>query len=120
MRQFQEELEAAVAALDSRYSELRATAQQKFGYLYDPADYPESLIGLFSIDFDFPSVEPPNYLQSLDPELYQREFERVQIRFEEAIRLTEEASIGEFSRLVSHLTERLSGNDDGKPKVFRD
>ncbi|MEI8384306.1 MAG: hypothetical protein WCJ09_29635, partial [Planctomycetota bacterium] len=23
-------------------------------------------------------------------------------------------------RLVSHLTERLSGGDDGKPKVFRD
>ena len=26
----------------------------------------------------------------------------------------------ELSRLVSHLTERLSGSDDGQPKVFRD
>jgi hypothetical protein len=26
----------------------------------------------------------------------------------------------ELSRLVEHLTERLSGQDDGKPKVFRD
>ena len=34
--------------------------------------------------------------------------------------LTEEALVGEFGKLVSHLTERLSGNDDGKPKVFRD
>ena len=26
----------------------------------------------------------------------------------------------ELAKLVSHLTERLSGQDDGKPKVFRD
>ena len=26
----------------------------------------------------------------------------------------------ELSELVSHLTERLAGSDDGKPKVFRD
>ncbi len=41
-------------------------------------------------------------------------------RFEEAVRLTEEAFVSEFGKLVSHLTERLSGSDDGKPKVFRD
>src|SRR4029079_18114497 len=26
----------------------------------------------------------------------------------------------ELARLVSHLAERLSGHDDGKPKIFRD
>ncbi len=36
------------------------------------------------------------------------------------MRLTEEAFVSEFGKLVSHLTERLSGSDDGKPKVFRD
>ncbi len=34
--------------------------------------------------------------------------------------LTEEAFVSELGKLVSHLTERLSGSDDGKPKVFRD
>jgi len=120
MRQFQEDLEDAVIALDNRYGELRATAQQKLGHLYNPADYPDSLIGLFSLEWDFPSVEPPNYLQHLNPQLYQQECERVQRRFDEAIRLAEEAFTGELSRLVSHLTERLSGSDDGKPKIFRD
>ena len=34
--------------------------------------------------------------------------------------MAEQAFIDELSQLVSHLTERLSGHDDGKPKVFRD
>ena len=120
MRQFQEELDEAVLALDNRYGELRTTARQKLGHLYNPADYPESLVGLFSIEWDFPSVEPPNYLQFLNPELYQQECERVQRRFNEAIQLAEEAFAGELSKLVSHLTERLSGQADGKAKIFRD
>jgi hypothetical protein len=41
-------------------------------------------------------------------------------RFEEAIRLAEEAFTGELAKLVSHLAERISGQEDGKPKIFRD
>src|SRR4029077_10134742 len=54
------------------------------------------------------------------PELYRQESERVAARFDDAVRLAEEAFLVEIDRLVSHLTERLSGLDDGKPKVFRD
>jgi hypothetical protein len=120
MRQFREELDDAVAILENRYGELRTTAQEKLGHLYNPADYPETLVGLFSIEFDFPSVEPPNFLQYLNPELYQQECERVQRRFDEAIQLAEEAFTNELSKLVSHLAERLSGQTDGKAKIFRD
>jgi hypothetical protein len=120
VRQFQEELQDAVEALNSRYGDMQLTAHQKLGHLYNSADYPDSLIGLFSIELDFPSVEPPNYLQFLNPELYQQECERVQQRFDEAVQLAEDAFTGELSKLVSHLTERLSGSDDGKPKIFRD
>jgi hypothetical protein len=34
--------------------------------------------------------------------------------------LAEEAFTSELAKIVSHLTERLSGQADGKPKVFRD
>ena len=44
----------------------------------------------------------------------------MQSRFDEAVQLAEQAFMEELSRLVEHLTERLSGRDDGKPKVFRD
>jgi hypothetical protein len=120
MREFQEELTAAVEALDRRYSELKATARNRLGSLYNSGDYPESLRGLFSIEFDFPSVEPPDYLQQLNPQLYEQECQRVQARFDEAVRLAEEAFAAELAKLVSHLTERLSGTEDNKPQVFRD
>ena len=67
------------------------------------------------------SVEPPDYLVALSPHLYEQERERVASRFEEAVRLAEEAFLAEFGRLVTHLAERITGaNDDGTAKVFRD
>jgi hypothetical protein len=70
--------------------------------------------------WDFPSVEPPDYLRQLHPDLYAQECHRVRARFDEAVKLAEEAFLVELAQLVSHLCERLSGSDDGKPKVFRD
>ena len=35
------------------------------GSLFNPADYPETLVGLFDVAWDFPSVEPPDYLRQL-------------------------------------------------------
>ncbi|MCA9056139.1 MAG: hypothetical protein KDA75_20045 [Planctomycetaceae bacterium] len=81
--------------------------------------YPLTLIGLFQIDSEFLSAEPPDYLQRLNPELYEQECRRVRSRFEEAVRLAEEAFLAEFNDLVTHLCERLSGAGDGSPKVFR-
>jgi hypothetical protein len=120
MRQFQEDLAEAVEALDHRYLELKAAARQKLGHLFNPADYPDSLRGLFALEFDFPSIEPPSYLQHLNPQLYEEECRRIQGRFDEAVQLAEQAFLGELSKLVSHLTERLTGATDGRPKVFRD
>jgi hypothetical protein len=120
MREFQEELAEAVETLDRQYSELKAAARNRLGSLYNGDDYPQSLRGMFEISFDIPSVEPPDYLQQLNPALYEEECRRVQSRFDEAVRLAEEAFTAELARLISHLTERLSGQEDGKPKVFRD
>ena len=100
---YQVQLEHAVRTLDQHYEELRNAARERF-----------------AIEHDFPSVEPPQYLQHFSPEMYRQECQRVQSRFDEAVQLAEQAFMEELSRLVEHLTERLSGQDDGKPKVFRD
>lgn len=115
-----QQLAEAVEQLDDRYAELTNDARDRLGRLYDPADYPPSLSGAFAIEWDYPSVEPPQYLLQLKPELYEQEKARITARFEEAVRLAEEAFASEFARLVAHLRERLSGSDDGKPRVFRD
>jgi len=119
MRQFQVELTEAVATLDRHYAELKSAARDRLGTLFNESDYPASLEGLFSIAWDFPSVEPPDYLQQLNPQLYEQECQRMQQRFDEAVRLAEAAFTAELAKVISHLTERLSGSEDGKPKVFR-
>lgn len=120
LRQYSEELAERVQELDEQYGELRRSARGRLGQLYDATDYPASLIGEFAVTWEFPSVEPPSYLAQLNPGLYEEECQRVQARFNEAVELAEQAFLDELSQLVAHLTERLSGTDDGKPKVFRD
>lgn len=120
MSAFALELDRAVATLEGHYEDLRIAARTRLGELFDPADYPATLAGLFAIEHDFPSVEPPPYLRQLSPELYRQECQRVQARFNEAVRLAEKAFIEELSKLIEHLTERLTGQEDGRPKVFRD
>ena len=119
MQQFRDQLAEAVERLDGHYAELKTAARQRLGTLYNSADYPPSLIGLFAVEWDFPSVEPPDYLRELNPELYRLECQRVRARFDQAVQLAEEAFVSEFAKLVSHLAERLSGSADGRPKVFR-
>ena len=114
------DLDEAVQRLDEHYGELRSAARQRLGSLFNPADFPVSLRGLFAASWDFPSIEPPPYLQQLSPQLYEQECQRMQARFDEAVQLAEQAFTDELAKLVSHLTERLSGQEDGKPKVFRD
>ena len=121
MADFRTELDDAVANLDRHYAELKQAARERLGSLFNSSDYPETLVGLFGVEWGFPSVEPPDYLVQLSPGLYEAERTRVAARFEEAVRLAEQAFLDEFSRLVTHLTERISGvGEDGQPRVFRD
>jgi hypothetical protein len=120
MTDLRAELADEVANLDAHFAELKATARNRLGRLFNPDDYPDSLLGLFGVEWEFPAVEPPSYLQQLSPELYEQERQRIAGRFDEAVRLAEQAFAEELSKLVAHLTERLSGAEDGKPKVFRD
>lgn len=66
------------------------------------------------------TVEPPSYLMRLYPDVYAQEQERVAQRFEEAVRLAEQAFVAEFAKLISHLTERLGSEADGQRRIFRD
>jgi hypothetical protein len=115
-----DELAEAVAGLDNHYAELRETARDRLGSLYNVADYPSSLVGMFAVEWSFPSVEPPDYLLRLNPRLYEDEHQRMAKRFEQAVTMAEDAFLAEFTNLVDHLTERLTLGEDGTPKVFRD
>jgi hypothetical protein len=120
MKQCAADLNEAVAVLQERYPELRERAAVALGDLFDDSDYLSRVDGAFSIDWDFPSVEPPKFLKESHPELYDQECKKIEARFSLAVQQAEEAFVQQFQHLVVHLVERLKGDVDGKPKVFRD
>jgi hypothetical protein len=120
MEGFRDELVDAESDLNAVYEEIKTDARRRLGRLYDQSDYPPEIRQLFAVEWDFPSIEPPSYLLSISPEVYEQERQRVAARFDEAVRLAEQAFVSEFARLLSHLTERLSNSDGGERRIFRD
>ncbi len=119
-QRYQTELSAAVRQLDDHYSELKEAARIRLGALFDMSDYPSSLEDEFGVTWDFPSIEAPEYLRQLNPEVYAEQARRVSERFDHAVEIAEQAFIEQLDRLVNHLAERISGTEDGRPKIFRD
>ena len=112
-------LDGAVAEFQAAYPSLREEAKGRLGALFNAGDYPESVVGLFGIEREIVSVEPPNYLKELNPAEYDKQMARVQAKFDTAVTLAEQAFTEEFAKLVGHLCERLTGKDDeGKAKRF--
>lgn len=116
MQDYRTELDDAVSRLDAHYAEMKEAARQRLGKLFNPNDYPPSLVGLFTLEWDHPNVEPPSYLQQLNPAIYDQERSRVAARFDQAVTLAEQAFVSELGKLVEHLVERLSGEN----KIFRE
>ena len=119
-RGYEEELEAAVRFLDEDFAELKDAARIRLGSLFDARDYPANLADEFSMQWDFPNISAPEYLKQLNPDVYAQQAQLVAERFERTVAMAEQAFIEELDQLVNHLAERLSGDEDGKPKVFRD
>src|SRR5690606_17819692 len=71
----------AVRQLSTVFADLKDSARQQLGRLFSDSDYPTTLQGLFDVVWDFPSVEPPAYLQQLSPALYEQECQRITGRF---------------------------------------
>jgi hypothetical protein len=120
MQTYRERLQRAAAELTAQYDQMKAEAQRRLGTLFNPADYPSTLDGMFDLEVSYPTIEPPNYLMALHPDVYRQEQARVRERFESAVQLAEQSFAAELQRLVAHLAERLTGLHDGQPKVFRD
>lgn len=117
---FKAELESGVIELDRHFFELKDAARDRLGSLFNHEDYPSSLSDEFNVSWDFPSVDAPDYLRRLSPEIYRQECDRVRSQFSNAVELAEQMFQDQLAELVEHLVERLSSDEDGKQKTFRD
>jgi hypothetical protein len=119
MSLLKDELGSAVDELQQEWPGLKEAAAERLGTLYDPDDYSDNLEELFVVSWSYPETAVPSYLMAIDASVYRREAARVAQKFEQAVELAEQGFVEEFTKLVNHLTERLS-DTDGERKIFRD
>ena len=89
MTEFRVEMATAVTALDGHFQTLKEEARDRLGDLFNAEEYPATVNGLFDLAWDYPSVEPPDFLRQLNPELYEQERQKVAARFEAAVQMAE-------------------------------
>jgi hypothetical protein len=118
MAVYRSELEAAAKVLRDSYEELKTTAREQLGDLYDASDYPADMAGEFSIAWEYPNVEPPEYLKDLNPALYEQQKKLISERLELAVSAAEREFASLLQGLVANLVDRLTLGDDGKPKIL--
>jgi hypothetical protein len=82
-------------------------------------DYPIDVMQKFRSEWRFITMDVPGKSGILSPELYQMEREKFQTLMEETRELATVALREEFAGIVRHMVERRSGEEDGKPKKFK-
>jgi hypothetical protein len=107
MQTHRERLQEAARELAARYDTIKSEAQRRLGSLFNASDYPTTLDGLFDLEVSYPTIESPNYLMALHPDVCQAEQARVRERFESAVELAEQAFATELQRL--HWIDGRSG-----------
>lgn len=119
--EWENDIKALVKQFKAAYPALVATSRQRLGAAFNPADYPDvkKLAAMFSVSHKYVSFETPDSLMEVSAEFYEQERQKaaveVQVEQEMCVRALRERT----ADLVNHLIERLTGDKDGKPKIFR-
>lgn len=117
--QMRDEFDAEVQKFIEGYEEEREKARDSLGHLFNESDYPIDVRRKFRFEWRFITMDVPGESGLLTPELYEREREKFQALMEETRELATVALREEFAGIVRHMVERLSGEEDGKPKRFQ-
>ena len=119
MEVFHGELMNAVDSLAEAYDDLKEDSKVRLADLYNEGDFVDDVRAEFNLTWDFPSLDPPEYLKKLSPKLYEAECARVKSQFSEAVLLQEQMFVAEFSKFVDSMANMLSPAAGGKKKAFR-
>ena len=90
--------------------------------LFNPFDYPEpdKIAACFKTSIQYFAFSTPGILQTVDPDLYQREIQKAKDKVQEILGEVQDSLRTAMSGLVTHLMDRLQPRPDGRRKTFRD
>jgi hypothetical protein len=120
LEEYKTSFDAAAEAFCTEYPQLRESARALLGDLYSSSDYPSSVRNKFGLSWQFITLAPPSETQLLSPALVAKAQADFQDLMAQAGKEAVEALRSRFAACVDHMVDRLSGEEDGKPKIFRD
>lgn len=113
-----QKLEQAEMALQADYENLLEEARQKRADLFDRSQYPATMLGVFQILVDYPSLAPDRGLIAVNSQLYMQQEELVKQRFQMALQQAEQEFADQIRGYVEHIVSRLDAFDEGSAKTF--
>ncbi len=108
-----------VDRFEARYHKAREIARHNLGDLFNEHDYPLNIREKFGFEWRYLTLDVPGKSRILTPEIYAREKVKFQSMMEETRQLATAALREEFAGIINHMADRLGGNEDGKPKKFK-
>lgn len=113
---------ALVDAFISAYPGLCDNAGKHLGSLFDAGDYltPEGMRSRFSFSWEIFCFTVPEQLKGMNTVLYDKAKDSLMKSIKDAAQGIEALMTEQLSELVSHLYEKLTPGDEGKPKILRD
>jgi hypothetical protein len=104
------------------YPEGREAARLQLGRHFKITDYPIDIRSAFGFSWQFLNIDMPNAAGEahiFDPQLYQREKEKLLATFEQTRQVGIQALRVELFKIIQQMEENFGYNADGKPKIFR-
>ena len=113
------EFTAEVKEFLGHYEFEREKAERNLAELFNALDYPLDISAKFKFEWRFLTLDVPGRSRILSAEIYEREKLKFQSMMEETRELAMTALREEFNSIVQHMLDRLTGEEDGKPKRFK-
>ena len=105
-----------------RLKEYQANAKARLKDLYDESQYfsPAQLRAAFDIRWRYVWVDSAKQLETVSPELYAEECKKAEAAGHELRESIQQLMRAEFMEKLSHFIERLTPNEHGENKSFRE
>jgi hypothetical protein len=117
VKDFEPLVDAFAAVAEERKEESRARLGPAFNAAFYPT--PEAIKSLYSIEWNWFTMQTPDSLKKLNAAIYEREVNKAEQSFKTAADSINTMLATEAKKLVEHMVERLTPGPDGKVKVFK-
>lgn len=119
IRELGDTLMKCVCRMQEHRDEIVAEARESLKELFGEDDYPYDFYTCYGVVIAKPSLSPPEYLRTINPQEYEQRLEQFQLQMQQAVVNAEQALTDELATLVHHLADRLGCDENGNPKAFR-